>query len=55
MQEAVGALADLDEQIADAHAALQAQMAQQLALQEALRCGGGSTLRWHLHSVAPCS
>ena len=38
VQEAVGALADLEEQIADAHAALQAQHAQQLAVQEALLC-----------------
>ena len=39
VQEAVSALADLDEQVADAHAALQAHLAQQLAVQDALRCG----------------
>ena len=37
VQEAVGALADLDEQVSDTHAALEAQLLQQLHVQDLLR------------------
>ena len=38
VQERVGALADLDEQVADMHKRLEKQLLQQLDTQEALRC-----------------
>jgi hypothetical protein len=55
VQEAVGALADLEEQIADAHAALQAQHAQQLAVQAALLCASGPPQPWPSLCLLPRS